>query len=186
MKFRLQFALFTLILTASAQAQTSQTITFDAIPNQFLGISPFPIAAQASSLLPVSFNSTTPTVCKTASVLVSILSAGTCSITASQGGNTSYSAATPKMQSFTVTQAKPGYGLTEDPGSPFTMVSAPSSTAVGDFNGDGFPDLATATVANNGGGGYTTTITVLLGNGSGVFTPARGPHLRSDPIRSPL
>jgi hypothetical protein len=173
MKYSLQFALFTLILTASAQAQTSQTITFDAIPNQFLGISPFPIAAQASSLLPVSFSSTTPTVCETASVLVSILSAGTCSITATQGGNTSYSAATPKTRSFTVTQAKPGYGFAEAPGSAFTMVSAPASTVVGDFNGDGFPDLATATVAHNGEA-YTTTITVLLGNGSGGFTAALG------------
>ncbi len=47
-------------------AQTAQTITFDRIPNQFLGTSPFPITAKASSGLPVSFTSSTPAVCRTA------------------------------------------------------------------------------------------------------------------------
>ncbi len=45
----------------------AQTISFDPIPNQIFGGSPFVIAAQASSLLPVSFASTTPAVCKNAS-----------------------------------------------------------------------------------------------------------------------
>ena len=39
----------------------------------------------------------------------------------------------------------------------------PISIAVGDFNGDGILDLATA---NNGG----STVTILLGNGNGTFT----------------
>ena len=44
---------------------TAQTVTFDAIPNQLLGVSPFAMAAESSSGLPVSFTSTTPAVCKT-------------------------------------------------------------------------------------------------------------------------
>jgi len=47
----------------------SQTISFDAIPNQILGISPFEIAVQSSSGLAINFSSTTPTVCKHASGL---------------------------------------------------------------------------------------------------------------------
>ena len=43
----------------------------------------------------------------------------------------------------------------------------PSSVAVGDFNGDGRLDLA---IANQGG----NSVTVLLGDGSGGFTPMSG------------
>ena len=42
----------------------------------------------------------------------------------------------------------------------------PSTVAVGDFNNDGIPDLAIA----NG----DATLTILLGNGDGTFTPAAG------------
>jgi hypothetical protein len=41
----------------------------------------------------------------------------------------------------------------------------PTSVTVGDFNGDGFPDLVTADVSDN-------TIFVLLANGDGSFRPA--------------
>ena len=41
--------------------------------------------------------------------------------------------------------------------------SAPDSIAVGDFNGDGIPDLAVANYGSN-------TVTILLGNGDGSFT----------------
>ena len=51
----------------------SQTITFDAIPNQILGISPFPIFAQATSLLPVTLSSQTAAVCKTTAAQVTLL-----------------------------------------------------------------------------------------------------------------
>jgi hypothetical protein len=52
-------------------------------------------------------------------------------------------------------------------GSPFAVGTSPDSLAVEDFNGDGIPDLA---VANSG----DNTITILLGSGSGGFTPAPG------------
>jgi hypothetical protein len=53
--------------------------------------------------------------------------------------------------------------------------SLPYSAAVGDFNGDGIPDLA---VANNWG----NTVTILLGKGDGTFTPAPSPATGSGPI----
>ncbi len=122
-------------------------------------------AAIASSGLPVSLASTTPSACKTASVLVQLLSAGTCSITASQPGNGSYNAATPVTRSFTVAQANPSGTLMPAPNSPFTVGTKPYSAAAGDFNGDGILDLATANYGDN-------TVTVLLGSPSGVFTAA--------------
>jgi hypothetical protein len=45
---------------------------------------------------------------------------------------------------------------------------APASVAVGDFNGDGVPDLA---VANAG----SSNVTILLGKGDGTFTAAASP-----------
>jgi hypothetical protein len=41
--------------------------------------------------------------------------------------------------------------------------------AVGDFNGDGLPDLA---VANQGIQGSASTVSILLGNGDGTFQKA--------------
>ena len=199
-------------------AAAAQTISFDAIPNRIFGISPFPIAAQANSGLPVSFASTTPAVCKNSDEAVMLLGAGTCSIVASQGGNASFAAATPVTRTFTVSLAAPSGTLTAAPGSPFAAGSAASSVAVGDFNGDGIQDLA---IGNFGAANVTVlwamgragsrrpraarlrwerlpvsiavgdfngdgildlatanensgNVTVLLGNGSGGFIPATG------------
>ncbi len=58
-------------------------------------------------------------------------------------------------------------GFTAAPGSPFAVGAWPVSVAVGDFNGDGKRDLAIANHNDN-------TVTVLLGNGAGGFTPAPG------------
>ncbi len=52
-------------------------------------------------------------------------------------------------------------------GSPISVGSHPRAVAVGDFNDDGNLDLAVA----NGG---SNTVTILLGNGDGTFTPASG------------
>jgi hypothetical protein len=60
-------------------------------------------------------------------------------------------------------------GFTKAPGSPFAVAGTgtPWSVAVGDFNRDGRLDLATANGASN-------SVSVLLGNGAGGFTPAPG------------
>jgi hypothetical protein len=50
----------------------------------------------------------------------------------------------------------------------------PTSVAVGDVNGDGFPDIVVSSGGNPYGGVGDNTVTVLLGNGSGGFKPASG------------
>src|SRR5215469_5518173 len=52
-------------------------------------------------------------------------------------------------------------------GSPFGAGTEPRSVAVGDFNGDGKPDLAVANFGSN-------NVTILLGDGKGGFSPAAG------------
>jgi trimeric autotransporter adhesin len=80
----------------------SQVITFAALSNVALGTASFTISATASSDLTVSFASTTLAVCTVSGTTVNIIDAGTCPITASQAGNTLFSAAPSVTQSFTV------------------------------------------------------------------------------------
>jgi hypothetical protein len=82
-----------------------QTIAFGAIASQVFGTSPFTLTATASSGLAVTFASNTPAVCAVSGSTVSLLAVGTCSVTASQGGNSSVGPATPVTQTFAITQA---------------------------------------------------------------------------------
>jgi uncharacterized protein (TIGR03437 family) len=81
----------------------SQTIAFSTLPNQTLGSPPFGLSATASSGYPVSFASTTATVCTVFGYTVTLLATGTCKIQASQGGDANYAAAVSVVQAFTVT-----------------------------------------------------------------------------------
>jgi VCBS repeat protein/FG-GAP repeat protein len=55
---------------------------------------------------------------------------------------------------------------TFQPAQNFAAGSSPFSVAVGDFNGDGVPDLAVANL-------NSINVSVLLGNGDGTFQPAQ-------------
>src|SRR5947208_1964268 len=57
----------------------------------------------------------------------------------------------------------------------FPVGANPITIAVGDFNGDGVPDLA---VANEG----SNNVAVLLGNGDGTFQPARFFAVGTNPV----
>jgi hypothetical protein len=93
--------------TGSAQVSftsfTAQIITFGTLPDQMFGAPPFSVSASASSGLAVSFNSQTTPVCTVSGTTVTLVSLGTCSIVATQAGNTIYAPATPVIQTFTVT-----------------------------------------------------------------------------------
>jgi uncharacterized protein (TIGR03437 family) len=81
---------------------TPQTIAFAALANQQIGAAPFAVGATASSGLPVSFASLTPSVCAVSGATVWVISVGTCTIQATQSGDVTYLAATPVSQSFQV------------------------------------------------------------------------------------
>ena len=79
-----------------------QTIIFPQPGNETLGALPFIISAKASSGLAVSLTSNTLPVCTVSANTVTLIIAGTCSVTATQAGNATYSAAVPVPQIFTV------------------------------------------------------------------------------------
>ena len=82
----------------------AQTITFPTIPAQTISnwVS-VPLGAYASSGLPVSYASTTPSVCTVSGSSASLLAPGTCTIQASQPGDgVTYAPASTVTQSFTV------------------------------------------------------------------------------------
>jgi YVTN family beta-propeller protein len=83
-------------------ALIAQTITFNAIPSQTVGGS-LTLTATASSGLPVSFTSSTTSICTVSGNTASLIAAGTCGIVASQPGNGTYAPATKVSQSFSVT-----------------------------------------------------------------------------------
>lgn len=89
-------------VTRSFYVKTGQTITFGPLGDKTYGDPPFTIFANASSGLGVSFSSLMTTVCTVKSGKVTLVGAGTCTISANQAGNSSYLPAPEVTQAFTV------------------------------------------------------------------------------------
>ena len=88
-------------VAAALQAQTI-TVTFSAPSSPTVGVPTPALAATASSGLPVSFASTTPSVCGVSGTTLTLLAAGTCNVLASQAGNSTFAAAASVQISLTV------------------------------------------------------------------------------------
>ena len=86
-------------------SKASQTITFDPLPPRTLGMGPFALSASASSGLSVSFASSNGSICSISDTSLALVSAGTCTITASQAGNTNYDSATSISHSFLISSS---------------------------------------------------------------------------------
>ncbi len=93
----------------ASASEVAQTITFGPLANQTYGAASFTVSATASSGLPVSFASTTPGVCTVAGSTVTLVAAGTCTITASQPGDSIYLPAPLVSQSFSVNYQFSGF-----------------------------------------------------------------------------
>jgi uncharacterized repeat protein (TIGR03803 family) len=85
----------------------SQTINFEALSSKTYGDAEFSLLATASSGLPVSYESSDPSVAIILGEKVTLLKAGTTIITASQAGNSYYSAATRVQHLLTVSKLTP-------------------------------------------------------------------------------
>ncbi len=80
----------------------SQTITFGALASQTVGSPDFTLGASSDSGLTVSYASSDTSVATVSGNTVTIVGAGTTTITASQAGDASYNAATDVPQTLTV------------------------------------------------------------------------------------
>ena len=166
--------------TVTEVAQGPQAITFAAIPDHTYGDAPFTISATGGgSGQPVTFTSSTPSVCSvsqpssgvdssgngTGGGTVTILAAGACTIAADQAGTAIYTPAPTISQSFTVHTAP--LTITADnqntvygqPLPPFTV------TPSGLVNGDTLASLP-------GTLHVTTTATQLSAPGPYTLTPS--------------
>ncbi|HEU5022253.1 MAG TPA: VCBS repeat-containing protein, partial [Bryobacteraceae bacterium] len=159
-------------ISAQLASAATQTISFPTIPDQMLGGAPVAITAKASSGLPVLFESTTPSVCRTAGNLVIALSPGPCFIAARQSGSGIFDAASAS-RGFQVNAPQPSGTLRPGAavGSSHTLFLAEA-----DFNHDGLADVASA--SDEG------AVTILLGAGKGAFRAADLPIPFGSPIQA--
>jgi len=90
-------------------ARGNQTISFPALADRNIGDPDFAVGATASSGLPVSFSASGN--CTVSGNVVHLTSVGSCTITASQGGNANYFAATAVSRTFAINSAPAGTPL---------------------------------------------------------------------------
>ena len=91
-----------LTVSPSPASVTGQSIIFSTIANTSSGFT-VALFATASSGLPITFSSLTPSICSVSGSLARTITVGTCTIAADQPGNAIYAAAAEVTQSFTVT-----------------------------------------------------------------------------------
>ena len=121
------------IYTPIISASQSQSITFGALTDKTYGAADFAVSATATSGLPVNFSSQTPATCSVSGTTVHLVAVGTCTVRASQTGNTSYAAAADVDRSFTVNKENQAT----------LSVTGPVSVTYG----------STATISTSGGSG---------------------------------
>jgi hypothetical protein len=146
-----------------------QSITFNSLANRTLGTAPFTISATASSGLPVTFTSLTSAVCSVSGSTVTLISAGTCTIQASQAGNANYSAAPNVSQSFGVTEQSQTLTITTP--SPNTSIAADFVMVSGTYQAPPNSGVTVnGTVAGNDGQGNYFVNNLPLVDGASTLT----------------
>jgi hypothetical protein len=110
-------------------AKAEQAIMFGPLSNKRFGDAAFQVKAEGEATGgAISFSSRTPAVCSVAGDIVSLLSAGTCTIRASQSASNNHNAAADVEQSFSVEKALTTTTLTSSP-NPSALGQAVNFTA---------------------------------------------------------
>ncbi|MEP7208121.1 MAG: FG-GAP-like repeat-containing protein [Casimicrobiaceae bacterium] len=150
---------FALIHTG-ASAATPQSMTVAPIADQFVGAAPVPLWGSASSGLPVAFSSLTPETCAVSNNRVQGVTAGACTLRASQPGNASYAPAPLLDRTVFVRPAISGPALAV--AANYGVGMYPDGVVIADFDRDGRLDLAAVNWSEG-------TVSILLGRGDGTF-----------------
>lgn len=164
--------------------RSSQSIEFPGLPAKTFGDAPFELAAVASSGLPVSYRSSDLSVATIDGSTVTILGAGTTTITASQAGDTNYLAAAEVTHSLVVTPADAQVFLGDlvqrydgSPRSPSVVTAPPGLSVAFLFDGDSTPPV--------NAGEYAVVATVqsrnYTGATNGTFTIEKAPQMIAFP-----
>ncbi len=149
-------------LTANI-TKASQTITFSALTSKLDSDAPFSLTATASSSLTVSYSSSNTSVATISGNMVTIISAGSTDITASQSGNGNYNVAPNVIKTLTV-NAGPiitwsPTGISSYGTSPWSSTTVNSNLTVGGLTrGSGLGTSGTA--ASDAWGGSMNTANV--------------------------
>jgi hypothetical protein len=151
----------TLVTVSPPAGPRAQTITFAPLTDRTYGDPDFRVGASASSGLPVGFSASAGG-CTLAGATVHIAAAGACTITASQPGDASTSAAPSVSRTFTIARAPQTISFGELPnrtaGDPdFRLGAATSSGLAVAFSASGSCTVSGATVHLTGPGSCTVT-----------------------------
>ena len=140
--------------------KADQTITFGALGNKTFGDPDFAVSATASSVLPVTFGASGN--CTVTVATVHLTGAGSCTITASQAGDSNYNAAPGVPQTFSIGKANQtitfgalGNKTFGDPD--FAVSATASSSLTATFGASGNCTVTVATVHLTGAGSCTIT-----------------------------
>lgn len=95
----------TVTTTTANITKAGQTITFGALGNKTYGDAPFAVSATTNSGLPLTFSVGPTDNCTISGNVATITGAGSCTVTASQPGNSNYDAAANVSQAFTIAKA---------------------------------------------------------------------------------
>ena len=181
-------------------SRLGQTISFGALTGRQVGDPPFNLNATASSGLPVSYSSSNPGVATISGSTVTVIGAGTTTITASQGGDTTYLPATRVSQTLTVFVAPAPPSISTLPSSQTVKVGqnvsfSVAATGIGPFgyqwrkNGTNLAGATGAVLSlgiaqTNQAGSQSGSYTVVVSNGAGSITSAPPAMLTVNPAAS--
>ena len=102
-------------------ARVAQTITFSAPTDRVLSATPLTVTATSDSSLLMTLTSSTTSVCTVSGFQVTMLTAGLCTLTAGQTGDSTYLSATDVVRSFTITSVIPPSVPTTEGSTPTTL-----------------------------------------------------------------